>query len=132
MTAAGSISVFAGSGTPGDSGDQGPAAAAALTTPFGVFVDANGAVYVADMGASRVRKIWHDGSIHAFAGTGIAGMSGDGGPAAQAQLGQPMHLTGDSAGNVYVTDYSTSSRNIRMIAPDGTISTFAGGPIPTA
>jgi sugar lactone lactonase YvrE len=127
MTASGAMSVFAGTGTAGDNGDGGPATAAALATPFGVFVDAVGAVYVADIGASRVRKIWHDGTIHAFAGIGTAGMSGDGGPALQAQLGQPMHLAGDKAGNVYVTDNSTANRNIRMIAPDGTISTFAGG-----
>jgi sugar lactone lactonase YvrE len=57
-------------------------------------------------------------------------MSGDGGPAAQAQLGQPMHLAQDKAGNLYVTDYSTANRNIRMIAPDGSISTFAGAPNP--
>jgi sugar lactone lactonase YvrE len=126
----GTVVVFAGNGTRGDSGDEGPAPAAALMTPFGVFVDATGNVYVADIAASRVRKITRDWTIHAFAGSGASGMSGDGGPAVQAQLGQPMHLAGDSAGNVYVTDYSTANRNIRIITPDGTISTFAGAPNP--
>jgi sugar lactone lactonase YvrE len=130
MTPDGTVTVFAGTGTSGDSGDGGPAASAALTTPFGIFADSSGAVYVADIGASRVRKIWRDRTIHAFAGTGTAGMSGDGGPAVQAQLGQPMHLAGDAAGNLYITDYSPANRNIRMVAQDGTISTFAGAPNP--
>jgi sugar lactone lactonase YvrE len=129
-TPSGTVLVFAGTGTPGDSGDGGPARAAALMTPFGLFVDAAGSVYVADMAASRVRMITRDFTIHAFAGCGTSGMSGDGGPAVQAQLAQPMHLAGDNAGNLYIADASMSNRNIRVITPDGTISTFAGAPNP--
>ncbi len=130
MTASGSVSVFAGIGKAGDSGDEGPAAAAALVEPFGVFADVAGVVYIADISASRVRKVTPDGMIHAFAGTGQAGMGGDGGPAAQALLAQPMHVVGDHAGNLYVADHCPGNRNIRMITPNGMISTIAGGPNP--
>lgn len=126
MTPDGIVTVYAGNGTAGDNGDGGPASAAALVEPFGIFVDATGAVYISDIAASRVRMVTPDGTIHAFAGTGQAGLSGDGGPAVQAKLGQPMHLAGDKAGNLYVTDHSVANRNIRMIAPDGSITTFAG------
>ena len=55
VTPGGTVSVFAGIGKAGDKGDEGPANAAALMEPFGVFADAAGAVYIADISASLLR-----------------------------------------------------------------------------
>jgi len=106
-------------------GDGGPATAAQLGAPEGLARDAAGNVYIADALDDRVRIVTPDGRIATFAGTGMRGFSGDGGPAAAAQLNQPYGLAIDSAGNVYVADLGNS--RVRRIAPGGTITTVAGG-----
>ena len=120
----GTISTFAGDGEEGYGGDGGPAAVARLDHPVGVALDAAGNVYVAEFEGHRVRRIAPDGTIATIAGTGVAGFSGDGGPATSAQLNQPVRVALDAAGNVYIADLD--NHRIRRIAPDGTISTFAG------
>lgn len=62
--------------------------------------------------------------IHTIAGTGTKGFSGDGGPAARAQVNDPFGLTRGPDGALYFCD--TDNQRIRKIAPDGTISTVAG------
>jgi NHL repeat len=88
----GLISTFAGTGSPGNSGDDGGATAAQLNTPVDVAVDASGAVCIADYGNHVIRKVSTSGVITRFAGTGTAGYSGNGGQARWAQLRNPLDL----------------------------------------
>src|SRR5256714_1296871 len=96
------ITTIAGTGKAGISGDGGPATSAAMHGPSGVAVDGQGNVYVADYGNNRVRKVSPGGTITTIAGTGIAGFSGDGGPAAMAQLNTPVGVAVDGQANVFI------------------------------
>lgn len=131
ITPAGIITAFAGNGQVGASGDGGPATAAMLNEPSGLALDAAGNVYIADTNNHRIRKVAPDGVIRNFAGTGVAGFSGDGGAATSAQLATPVGLAFDAAGNLYVAD--ADNNRVRKISPTGVITTIAGGKIsPTA
>ena len=105
------------------SGDGGPATSASLNCPSGLAIDRAGNVYIADAGNFVIRKVTSDGTISTFAGIGTQGYSGDGGPAAKAQL-TPCSLAINAAGDLYVSDSFASV--IRKISADGAISTFAG------
>jgi sugar lactone lactonase YvrE len=123
--APGDISTFAGTGSPGDTGDGGLAVSALLRVPSKVAFDpTTGSILVADTGNDRVRRIAPDGTIHAFAGTGVSGFAGDDGPAVSAQLRSPQGVAVDSSGNVYIAD--TGSERIRKVDASGTITTYAG------
>ena len=122
--AGGTITRVAGTGTSGYSGDGGPATSAQLQWPWSVAVDNAGNLYIADYWDNRVRKVAMNGIISTLAGTGIAGSSGDGGPAASAQLNRPHGVAVDAAGIVYIAD--TANYAIRKVALDGTITTVAG------
>jgi len=125
IAATGSVSTIAGTGAAGFTGDGGVATEARLNIPLGVAVDAAGNTFVADTNNHRIRRV--DGAtrvITTFAGTGIAGFSGDNGPAAQAQLFQPRQLTFDSGGNLFIAD--TGNSRVRRIGPSGVITTVAG------
>ena len=84
------ISTFAGNGTAGYAGDGGPAPQAEINRVVGLAADAAGNIYLGDQNNNRVRKVDTLGAITTFAGTGAAGYSGDGGPAALAQLNGPL------------------------------------------
>src|SRR5262249_23022918 len=86
------ISTVAGNGTLAYAGDGGPAISAELGIPSDVAADAAGNIYIVDRNNSRVRKVTPDGTISTFAGTGKLGFSGDGGPAANAELFLPIAL----------------------------------------
>ena len=116
------ISTVAGSGWIGDGG---PATQAILRQPGGVAADANGNIYIAETGGHRVRKVDRSGAITTLAGTGVAGFSGDGGPAAQAQLASPYGVAADILGNVYIADLGNA--RVRRVGLDGNIMTVAGG-----
>jgi uncharacterized protein (TIGR03437 family) len=104
-------------------GDGGPPLAAQFSNIQGIAYDRLGNLYLSDTDNHRVRKI-SGGVIATIAGTGVAGFSGDGGSALNAQLNFPYGLALDSAGNVYVADLG--NHRVRRITPDGAITTVAG------
>jgi uncharacterized protein (TIGR03437 family) len=104
-------------------GDGGLATAAQFSTIQGIAVDKAGNLYIADTGNHRVRKV-AAGVVTTIAGTGVAGYSGDNGPAVNAQLNFPYGLAVDASGNVFIADYGND--RVRMIAPSGTIATIVG------
>jgi hypothetical protein len=118
----GTITTFAGDGTPGILGDGGPATAARLSHVNSVAVDRQGNVYISDHGSGRVRKVSLDGTITTIAGGGSP--RGDGGPATLARLYAPLQVAVDGPGNVYIADYA--DQRVRKVSPGGTITTFAG------
>lgn len=72
-------------------------------------------MYIAETLGNRIRKVSANGIISTYAGTGSAGLSGDGGDATKARLNAPMDLAVDSAGNLYVAD--SGNQRIRKISP---------------
>ncbi len=121
----GIITTFAGNvASPGYLGDGGPATKAGLSAPAAVAVDTSGNVYIADTNDNVVRKVATNGVISTVAGNGTPGFSGDGGRAVFAQLSHPKGVAVDSSGNVYISD--TLNSRIRMVTPNGTISTIIG------
>lgn len=119
----GYISTVAGNGTPGYSGDNGPATAAELNLPLFLAVDANGNLYIADVNNARIRKVTPDGNITTAAGNGTVGSGGDGGDAGAAQFSASGGLVVDAAGNLFIGD---GSRIRRVDAETNIISTIAG------
>jgi trimeric autotransporter adhesin len=106
-------------------GDGGPATKALLSFPYGIALDANGNLYIADYLDNRVRKVvLATGVITTIAGTGVAGFSGDGSAAISAQINGPGSVVADTLGNVYFTDVGNAV--IRKVGSNGNISTFAG------
>jgi sugar lactone lactonase YvrE len=124
VNASGIISVFAGNGTTGYSGDGGPATAAELYYPTTVGFDGLGNVYIGDATSKRIRKVTPLGIITTFAGNGTYGNTGDGGPATAAELGYPAGISFDASGNAYIADQDNN--NVRKVNSSGIISTFAG------
>jgi hypothetical protein len=120
----GNISIFAGTGTSGNTGDHGPATNATLSEPWGVRVDRAGDVFVSDDGAQVVRKVDTHGVITTVAGDGTGGDTGDGGPATSAELSGPTGIWVDPSGNLLIADSNKSA--IRLVTPAGLISTIAG------
>ncbi|MFH8293657.1 RICIN domain-containing protein [Streptomyces sp. NPDC018059] len=114
ITADGNINTVAGTGKRGLDGDGGLATATRLDRPLGVAVDDAGALYIAEYGNHRVRKVAPDGTISTVAGTGTEGFGGDGGAPASAQLNKPVGLALDSAGALYIADHG--NHRIRKIA----------------
>jgi cysteine-rich repeat protein len=122
----GIVVVVAGHGTAGFSGDGQPGPLAQLNRPSGIAVDESGRVFIADTGNHRVRRVNIDGTIETIAGTGVAGLTGDGGPAIGAQLNGPLGVAVDGLGRVYIAD--TGNNRIRRIDVDDdhTIQRIAG------
>lgn len=120
----GIVTSIAGTGINGNSGDGGSAKLAAIGQPSGLAFDQAGNLYFSDAGNNNIRRIGTDGIISTIAGTGKAAYSGDGGPASKASLYQPTQMVFDSKGNLLVAD--SANHSIRMIAPDGTITRYAG------
>ncbi|MCI0623163.1 MAG: hypothetical protein L0387_16165, partial [Acidobacteria bacterium] len=120
----GIITTVAGTGTTGFSGDGGPAIQANLSSVYGLAVAPDGTLYLSDRGNHRIRRVGTDGIISTIAGTGIAGYSGDGGPAANAQLHFPEGLALGPDGSLYIAD--SLNNRVRKIDLGGTITTVAG------
>ena len=126
VAADGTISTVAGSSKVGYSGDGGPALQATFNLPHEVRFDKAGNYYIADMQNHAIRRVdAKTGVITTFVGNGKPGYSGDGGPAAMAQLKQPHSIQFDPAGDLYICDIGNNViRKVDMHS--GTISTFAG------
>ncbi|NOU87364.1 hypothetical protein GC102_16460, partial [Paenibacillus sp. LMG 31460] len=120
------ISTVAGTGVAGYSGDGGSATLAKLNGPGGMALDSSGNLYITDYSNHRIRKVDKStGNISTVAGTGVAGYSGDGGPATSAQLRIPRGVAVDSSGNLYIADYG--NHMIRKVNQStGKISKVAG------
>jgi uncharacterized protein (TIGR03437 family) len=109
-------------------GDAGPANAAQLSNPIGLWFDASHNLYIADSGFNRVREVaggTGTGKITTLAGNGTPAWSGDGGLATSANLYAPFKAILDSAGNLYISD--VANQVVRMVSKStGNISTYAG------
>src|SRR5207248_8651219 len=96
---------IAGTGTPGFSGDGGPAVKAEINNPYGLVIGPGGALYFCEIGNHRVRRL--DLKTHRLstvAGTGTKGYSGDGGAATAAALNEPYEVRFDKAGNMFFVE----------------------------
>jgi sugar lactone lactonase YvrE len=130
ITPAGDVSTFAGNGLIGYS--NGPAATAQFYDPQGSVFDAQGDLYVADLGNNVIRKITPAGIVSTFAGTGTAGYHNgaadsshlSGSADSLAQFNAPQGLAIDAQGNIYVADRGNNV--IREISPAGRVITLAG------
>ena len=103
-------------------GDGGPGTAASLNLPVGIAFDHADNLYIVDDDNNRIRKLSPGGTISTFAGTGISGYTGDGGPATSATLYVPQAVTTDHSGNVYIADQAGGY--LRKVDPTGTITTI--------
>jgi sugar lactone lactonase YvrE len=117
----GTVSTLAGSGSRGFV--DGAGAAAQFNFPYGVAVDGEGSIIIADYGNQRVRKITPDGTVSTLAGSGSAGFAD--GAGAAAQFNGPYGVAVDGEGSIIITDYS--NKRVRKITPDGTVSTLFAG-----
>jgi len=132
---AGTVTIVAGNGTPGYSGDGGPATSAALNHPEGVFIDGSGNIFIADTENSVIREVVAStGNIQTVVGVnydasdGSACQSGgDGGPALSARLCLPYSVFVDSAGDIFIADFGNSAIR-EVVASTGNIQTVAGTP----
>jgi DNA-binding CsgD family transcriptional regulator/sugar lactone lactonase YvrE len=118
------ISTFAGTGHVSYSADDQPAGATDLFRPSGLTVSNTGEVYFAEN--DRIRKVRLDGRVQTIAGTGVLGFSGDGGSALAARLaitGVTGLVLSDN-GDLFFSD--TENDKVRMVTPEGLISTVAG------
>ena len=113
VSASGIITTIAGNGVQGYAGDGGQATTAELNYPCGIALDGAGNLYIADLANNRIRKVAPNGVIITIAGNGMQGYSGDGGPAASAELNRPNSVAVDSSGNIIVAD--TQNNAIRSI-----------------
>jgi RHS repeat-associated protein len=129
----GTLTTVAGDGAFGFGGDNGPATSAHLATPSGLALGPDGSLYIADRCNNRIRKVRVDGKIITVAGSGGTGCypgfgqinySGDGGPATNAGLQDPVSVAVARDGSIFFSDYL--SRVIRRVRPTGNIDTIAG------
>jgi hypothetical protein len=120
------ISNIAGVANTGFNGVDGPSAATAtLNSPFGLVLQSDGSMLVAEAGSRRIRKIIPGGAISTVAGLlGVSTSTGDNGLATAATLNQPLGLIKDSAGNIYIGEWA--GNRVRKIAPNGIITTLLG------
>ncbi len=109
-------------------GDGGPANAAELSNPIGMYFDASHNMFIADSGFNRVREVTGGtgaGIINTVAGDGTPAWLGDGGLATSANLDAPFKAITDSSGNTYIAD--VANQVIRMVSKStGNITTLAG------
>ena len=117
-----SVSTLAGSGAIGS--DNGPGNVASFNGQWGCAMGSNGNLFVADTYNQKIREVAFDGTVSTVAGTGSQGNQD--GASGVATFNFPYGIAVDKNDNIYVSEIG--SDNIRKIAPDGTVSTFAGSP----
>lgn len=124
-----SIFTYAGIGSMGYSGNNGPATMAALHNPYGIALDTSGNLYISEQYNDVIRKIDKvTGIITTICGSGSGGFSGDNGPATAAHLESPSGICIDRAGNIYIADKG-NSRIRKVDINTGIITTVAGSAI---
>jgi hypothetical protein len=132
ISSSGIITTIVGSGcvspcTGGYNGDGGPATSATLKLPFGVYLDTNGKLFVADSGTFRIRVVDTNNIITTFAGSGTASpFNGDAIPVLSADINTPQDVKGDSLRNIYISDYFNCI--VRIVDTNEIISTLFGTP----
>ncbi len=135
------ISIVAGTGAAGESGDGGPASSAQLKSPIGIALDSQDNIYIAEQDGYRIRKIdAATGAISTFAGTGdvpstaagttaeLNAANGNGGPATEAKM-RPNYI--EIVNDVlYFVDYNTTDqvRKIDLATTKPTVTVVAGAP----
>jgi sugar lactone lactonase YvrE len=130
ITSTGIITTVAGSGaigcgTGGYSGDFDQARNAQLNSPYGVYMDTVGKIFIADLSNFRIRVVSASGIITTYAGTGIdVPFTQDSAQATSTNINEPTDVKGDSVGNIYYSDYNYCI--IRMIARSGIVTTIFG------
>ena len=124
VSRSGIITTVAGNGTSGFSGDGGPAISAELNNPQDVVANSLGALFIADTSNDVVREVSPSGVISTFAGNGVSGYSGDGGPAINAEFEGPTQLLFDAFGDLVIND--NSNEVVREVDVNGIITTLAG------
>lgn len=117
ITVTGNVSTVAGS-TYGN--EDGTVTTVKFYTPRGLWVEPDGAIYVADCFNHRIRKI-KDGMVTTFAGTDMGYLDGVWNIA---KFNFPKGITGDGKGNFYVVEEANNT--IRKITSAGLVSTFSG------
>ena len=120
------LTTVAGNGEKAYAGDRGPALDASFSAPHEIRFDREGNLFVVERDAHVVRRVdARTRIVSTVAGTGEAGFSGDGGPAAEAQLRQPHSIAFDAEGDLLVCDIG-NARVRRINLGAGTISTLSG------
>ncbi len=110
---------IAGNGQRAYAGDGGPATEGSLNMPHEIAFDTRGNIYIAERDNHVVRKV--DAKtrvISTFAGTGVAGFSGDGGPAAKAQLRQPHSIAVDPSGDCSSATSGIIAFDLSILRPE--------------
>jgi len=121
----GVVRTVAGNGEKGVPRDGEDARTQPLFDPRAIAMDAKGSLYICERGGHALRVVDPAGKIRTVAGTGVAGLSGDGGPALSAQVNGPKHIFVEPSGTVLIAD--TENHVIRRYSPrDGTIQRVAG------
>ena len=114
------VTTYAGNGFPGFL--NGDTTTARFNQPFGLTLDAEGNLYIADGGNNRIRKIDADGLVTTFAGSGFGAFQD--GPANLAWVNSPTDMCFDAEGNMYIADFL--NHRIRKVDTDGMVTTVAG------
>jgi hypothetical protein len=124
----GIITTYCGTGVNSNTGNGGSATVATCSEPYAITSDALGNIYFAayngNNNGAQVRKIDVNGTVTAFAGTGVQGSSGDGGPATAALMQRIMGISINNLGEMFIAD--NGDQRIRKVSINGNISTYAG------